>query len=645
MNSIFSLLAIAIVLLITTMVWYQRIEVESRSTRFIAAQLFTTAQILLEIALTFEKSPIKLSYIPILHFFVLAVVSSYSLKLRRSLSTNKKASTRTTLSSKSLRSLMENLSPVYLSFPFFLFAFLVGILIGLFGGPIGVDERSYHWPQVLAIIQNNGVTTFDSSLPWTYGYPLGKAQMAAFTWPFLENDYAFRAPQVLYGLLMLLSIYSIGRYFSMKVGIIAALLLATSPVFMTQLRLLSDDLGYGAYTTAAVALLAKSISETDVRVRHKLYRYGILGIAISANFKFPIVSALLCLPLVAMFWYANRSDNSNRSKSMFFTLVAFASCTFYPLKNLINTGNPFFPMTVKIGNFEIFSGPYSTINNQTARPSTTFDVEEPLRVIKLWFAAFFDFYQPPNEDSLGAYNYLFGMLLIVLFLFALSRFNTYVLPYKLILGMSLLTISFLPAIFLPRYSFYIIGMLGAFALATLPVEKVTQKQLVLIFLLISLSVLPQLHDSIQYKNWINSQLAEKELFRNGQASIEETFSLSTNGETLPHQYVKWIHENVKSNELVCYAASVNYPSLFWNLDRSSKVRYAPILDTDRHPNSNNPAQKYSEYQLSAWVDKNRECNYMFAYETTLSPWLAFGNWKEVFIVERSPYIMLQRNRK
>lgn len=629
-------------LIFTSMVWFQKIEIESRSTRFIAAQILTTSQILLEITLTFEKSPIKLNHIPILHFVVLAFIFSYSRKQQRSLIKNKKTSTLTTISLNRFRTFFVNLSPVYLSIPFFIFAFLIGILQGLFGGPSGVDERSYHWPQVLAIVQNNGIATFDSSLPWTYGYPLGKAQMAAFTWPFLKNDYAFRVPQLLYGLLMLVSIYSVGKYFSVKVGVIAALLLATSPVFMTQLRLLSDDLGYGAFTTAAVALLAKSISETDLNVRHKLYRYGILSIAISGNFKFPIISAILCVPLVIIFWHTNRVTNSNKSKSIYFSLVALASCSFYPLKNLIRTGNPLFPMTVKVGKFEIFSGPYSTINNQTAGPSTTLDVSEPLRVLKLWFAVFFDFYQTPNEDSLGAYNYLFGMFLLVLFLFALSRFATYVLTYKLILGTCLLTISFLPAIFLPRYSFYIIGMLGTFALAFLPMEKVNQKQLVLIFLLISLSILPQLHSSIQDKNWIKSQLAGKELFRNGQASVEETFSLSTNGETLPHQYVKWVHQNVKSNELVCYAASVNYPSLFWNLDRSSKVRYAPILDSDRHPNSNNPDRKYSKHQLSVWVDRNRDCNYMFAYESMLSSWVVLENWKEIFFIEGDPYIMLQR---
>jgi hypothetical protein len=93
------------------------------------------------------------------------------------------------------------------------------------------------------------------------------------------------------------------------------------------------------------------------------------------------------------------------------------------------------------------------------------------------------------------------------------------------------------------------------------------------FLFIFLGLIPIIISNIQTTKWVSSQIGSQQLLKNGGSSIEQKYDLSDNGTTLPATYVKWIHENVRENDVVCYSAATNYPSLFWNVDRKSKVKY------------------------------------------------------------------------
>ena len=618
MNSVLAAGLISLLFLVTVAIWILKLRINPLSVRFLAALICTFGQVIFEVSLTFPASPLELSDIPTLHFIVLAGIALSSSNWRRSIKSislvkfqSFRQFTRTDLLKR---------KDLIVCIPFMTMAIIIGMFVSFLGGPSAVDERAYHWPQVLAIIQNNGMTTFDSSLPWTYSYPLGKAQVASFTWPFLGNDYGFRSPQAFYALICILAIYSIGRYFSKRVGLIASLLMISSPVFATQLRMLSDDLGYGAFTIASVAFLVRAILESENKAKMHLFALGLISYGIAGQFKFPIVASLLCAPLVLRFLFQFKRERAVFLISISMTLFATLLTFIYSIRNFFQTGNPFFPMTIKINEQVLFSGPLISIDNSSARPSSTFDLEEPFRYLKLWQATFFDFFQPPNEDSLGGYNYLVGSFLIVLFTIAIFQIRQLSSVHQMLLITALCIVVFVPAMFLPRYGFYLIAILSIFALKTLPFRSLSTGQFTTLVLFISLGLAPIINSNIQSIKWINSQI----------------------GTTLPAIYVKWIHENVRENEVVCYSASTNYPSLFWNLDRNSKVKYTPIEFSDRYPNSNNPKKIYPDSTLELWLSSNSTCKYIFGYDFRSYAKVELELWSEVQLKTEDEFLLLEK---
>jgi hypothetical protein len=643
MNSVLAAGLIWVVFLLTMAIWSLRLSINPPSVRYLAALICTFGQVILEVSLTFPASPLQLSDIPILHFIALVGIALSSSNLRRS------AKSHSLVNFHSFRQFtttdLLKRKDILIYFPFITAAIIIGMFVSLFGGPSAVDERAYHWPQVLAIIQNNGMTTFDSSLPWTYSYPLGKAQVASFTWPFLGNDYGFRAPQAFYALLSILGIYSIGSHFSKRIGLIASLLMVSSPVFATQLRMLSDDLGYGAFTIACVAFLVRAILESENKTKMYLFAFGLISYAIAGQFKFPIVASLLCAPLVLGFLFQFKKERNfaiiSISMVLFATLITFV----YSIRNFFQTGNPFFPMTIKIKERVLFSGPLISIDNSSAKPSSTFDLEEPLRYLKLWHATFFDFFQPPNEDSLGGYNYLVGSFLLVLLIIALFQIRQLPSVHQMLLITSFCIVVFVPAMFLPRYGFYLMAILSIFALKSLPLKSLSTRKLTTMFLFIFLGLIPIIISNIQTTKWVSSQIGSQQLLKNGGSSIEQKYDLSDNGTTLPATYVKWIHENVRENDVVCYSAATNYPSLFWNVDRKSKVKYTPIEFSDRYPNSNNPEKVYPNSILELWLRSNSSCDYIFGYDFRSYAKVELGLWSEVQIETTDEFLFLKKAQK
>lgn len=616
------------VLAFSSLIWYSRIKIESKSLKLLVALLLVSTQVLIEVYLTFDGSPLRLNHLPIFHLLVLATVylsSRTNLKTIEAILKFRLPIKRKSLTTSDLRSLFGRCWFL----PAFVLSICAGVYPALLGGPSTVDERAYHWPQILGIVQNNGFTTFDSSLPWTYAYPLGEAASSAFTWPFVQTDLAFRSVQIMFGTIALLSLYVLGRNFSHLIGVFLALILAASPVFSVMLRMTSDDLAYGAFALASVALLSEACTEKTAPHREKLYIFALLSFALSGQFKFPVVSTLFMLPLALRYLFLTKSSKKSTVINIALLAVAGAASFVYAIRNFINYNNPFYPMTVQIGNRQLFSGPLISINNETIRPSTTFNIEEPFRLLKIWHATFFDLFQVPNEDSLGSYNFIIGFLLIAAFLYALTQFNALNTTLKIIICSSSFLALFMPGIFLPRYGFFVIFTLVMFSLnALLPIFS--NNKIVAIFTcLVLVGLTPIILQDNETKKWIYSQSGDGDVFRNGQSFIDRKVDLATDGTVLPAIMVGWIQANVSKGERVCYSAATNYPSLYWNLERTSKVKYLPIRQTDRYPNSNINTEIYDEKEITDWLVRSRGCDYLVAYGIQTEMQVLFKDWERV----------------
>ena len=621
-------MVIGLVLSFSSLIWYSRIKFESKSLKLLVALMLVSTQVLVEVYLTFDGSPLRLNHVPILHLLVLGTVylsGRANLKKIKAILKSPLPIKRKSVTTSGLRSLFGQ----YWFLPPFILSICAGIYPALLGGPSTVDERAYHWPQILGIVQNNGFTTFDSSLPWTYTYPLGNAVSSAFTWPFVQTDLAFRSVQIMFGTIALLSLYILGRNFSHLIGVFLALILAASPVFSVMLRMTSDDLAYGAFALASVALLSEACTEKNAGLREKLYIFGLLSFALSGQFKFPVVSTLFMLPLALRYLYITKNSQKSIVKNIALLAVAGAFSFVYAIRNFINYNNPFYPMTVQIGDRQLFSGPLISINNETIRPSTTFSIEEPFRLLKIWRATFFDFSQVPNEDSLGSYNFIIGILLIAAFIYALTQFNALNTTFKIVICSSSFLALMMPGIFLPRYGFFVIFTLVMFSLnALLPIFS--NNKIVAIFTcLVLVGLTPIILQDNEAKKWIYSQSGDGDAFKNGQSFIDRKIDLAADGTVLPAIMVAWIQANVSKGERVCYSAATNYPSLYWNLERTSNVKYLPIRGTDRYPNSNDNAEIYSEKEFTDWLERSRGCDYLVAYGIQPEMQVLFSDWKRV----------------
>lgn len=613
MNSVYAYLLILLILTGSIGVWYSRINLPSTSLRLLSTLIVVPTQVLIEIYLTFYKSPLRLSQIPIFHSVTLLIVYFSSRNNRtkvKALVKFPKSLKRKATPSLDLRNKIAQST--------ILFAFVLLIGIGLYpallGGPSTVDERSYHWPQVLAIVQNNGFTSFDSSLPWTYAYPLGQAATSAFTWPFVHTDLAFRSVQLLFGIIALLSIYVLGLNFSRLTGIMSALILAASPIFSVMLRMLSDDLAYGAFALASVTFLIEACKDKSEVHRERLYLFGLLAFGLSGQFKYPVISTILILPLALRYVFISKQTKVNVIKNFsLMTLACFASYS-YAIRNYLLYKNPFFPLSVQIGGKHLFSGPEININNTTINPSTTINITAPFRLLKIWYATFFDFFQAPNEASLGSYNYIIGLLLIVTLFFAIIQIHKLSTSLKVILCSSLLIIFAVPGIFVPRYGFFVIFIVVVFSVNAFSPLLSSNKSITIFACLILLGISPILLQDYATKNWIYSQSGGQNVFKNGQSYIDRKINLASDGSVLPATMVDWIDSKVKRNDTVCYAAATNFPSFYWNKDRTSKVRYLPILKTDRYPNNNNRSETYSKQDIQLWLNEGKQCTYLISYD-------------------------------
>lgn len=642
MSSLSAYAIIISTLLISSFVWYLRIEIESRSIRLLASLIALSTQILLEVYLTFDQSPLKLTHIPLLHLIILTGIA---ISARDKIKNIYKDRNTFKLLRKSnwTKEYRRYFFRTYWFFIPFITAILIGVYPALLGGPSTVDERAYHWPQILGIVQNNGFSSFDASSPWTYSYPLGKASFSAFSWPFVQTDLAFRAIQILFALIAILSIYSIGKHFSRNVGIISALVLTTSPVFSVMLRMSSDDLGYGSFVLAATALLVQANMSDSKELRQKLFCYGLVCISLSGQFKFPVVSIILTSPLIIKYIFSRQQAFTTYLSNSGMTFLSFALGLAYSIRNYFEYQNPFYPMTVEIGNRSIFKGPLISINNDTIRPSTTFSIEEPFRLLKIWHATFFDFFQPPNEDSLGSYNYLVGILLIATFIYGLTKLTALNGVYKLLLFSNLLVVLAIPGVFHPRYGFFVIAILIIFSLNAISSIISRPKEAVLFSFAVLIGLTPIYRFDIDAKNWISSQ-SGGDLYNNGQSYIDRQIDLAADGTVLPANLVKWIQENVKEKELVCYSAATNYPSAYWNLDRTSFVRYSPVLQSDRYPNSNNYLANYKNTEIGDWLSRNMNCDYLVTYAFQKAIEVPEKNWQKVISEDAQNIWILERRK-
>jgi len=133
------------------------------------------------------------------------------------------------------------------------------------------------------------------------------------------------------------AVYVLGARLSCRrVGILAAALLATAPIYMDQAGTVSIDLAFAAFATAALAAVAAWFDEKRLAA---LVAAGLLaGSACGIRHTGYLVCAFLALAVLM-----GRSPKRFRATACF-GLAALAAAAPWLVRSALLTGNPFFPL-------------------------------------------------------------------------------------------------------------------------------------------------------------------------------------------------------------------------------------------------------------------------------------------------------------
>ncbi len=232
--------------------------------------------------------------------------------------------------------------------------FLVKILVNLFNPPFGWDSLNYHFTFPVEWLKHGNlstpITVFDDPSP-TY-YPINGSLF--YLWLILPLKSVFIADlgQLPFFVIAVISVYSI----SQKIGLnrsfsfYSAVLFALIPNFFKQLQIAYVDVMVGALFLVCLNwlfLLKQNFTWQNILI------YSLsLGVLIGTKTTALAFSALLIVPFILMCFKNYRKVNLGL---VFIVCILFFGGFSY-LRNLIETGNPLYPLDFGLFDINIFKG-------------------------------------------------------------------------------------------------------------------------------------------------------------------------------------------------------------------------------------------------------------------------------------------------
>ncbi|MFC1804524.1 hypothetical protein ACFLZ3_01690 [Candidatus Omnitrophota bacterium] len=355
---------------------------------------------------------------------------------------------------------------------------LVKISINLVNPPFGWDSLNYHFSFPVEWIKNvnlnTPITVFDDPAP-SY-YPINGSLF--FLWLIFPLRSVFLADlgQVPFFILGFLSIYSLGRKLelSREYALLAACLFTLIPNYFKQLEIAYVDVMVSGLFFAAINFLFAL--KKDFSLKDSLLFGLSLGLLIGTK----TVALPFALLLVPVFLYLALA----KLKKFYLLLIVFACVVFFGgfsyIRNLLDTGNPLYPIDIRLMGFRILKGVVAPASyGAHFRP-------EDYRLSKLLF-----------HEGLGVQTIIFILPSMFLALPSVLRRKRksldFSLGYFLILPLLLyLVYRFVIPLANARYLYSLlgVGMICAFyTFETLKVPKRVIRVLVAVCLLASISEL------------------------------------------------------------------------------------------------------------------------------------------------------------
>ncbi|MFC1674346.1 hypothetical protein ACFL1K_00405 [Candidatus Omnitrophota bacterium] len=231
---------------------------------------------------------------------------------------------------------------------------LIKVLINLVNPPFGWDSLNYHFSFPVQWLKYGNldmpIAIFDDPAP-SY-YPINGSLF--FLWLILPLKSVFLADlgQIPFFVLGFLSIYSLGRKLelSREYALFAGCLFTLIPNYFKQLEIAYVDVMVSALFFAAINFLFAL--KKDFSLRNSLLFGLSLGLLIGTK-TLALPYALLLIPL---FLYLALT----RLKKFYLLLIVFTCVVFFGgfsyIRNLLDTGNPLYPIDIRLMGFRILKG-------------------------------------------------------------------------------------------------------------------------------------------------------------------------------------------------------------------------------------------------------------------------------------------------
>ncbi len=231
---------------------------------------------------------------------------------------------------------------------------IVKIVINFLNPPFGWDSLNYHFTFPVEWFKhgnfNTPITIFDDPSP-TY-YPINGSLF--YLWLIMPFKSVFLADlgQLPFFIIALISVYSIAQRIGLNKtnSFYSAVLLALIPNFFKQLQIAYVDVMVGALFLVCVNYLL-ALKE-DFKLWNVLIYSLSLGLLIGTKTTALPFSVLLIIPFLLMFFKNYRKANLG----LIFILCIIFFGSFSYLRNLIETGNPLYPLDLSLLNIGIFKG-------------------------------------------------------------------------------------------------------------------------------------------------------------------------------------------------------------------------------------------------------------------------------------------------
>jgi hypothetical protein len=276
-------------------------------------------------------------------------------------------------------------------------------------------------------------------------------------------------------------------------------------------------------------------------------------------------------------------------------LLLFSMCFYVYAINFMTTGNPMYPLTLRIAGVEIFQGSLRPIEDIVMGHSTFGSVSE-MKFARRWHAVFSDWFQPVNQDAFGGAGPIFSLATIFAAFLGIGHSIKNPAPWIVAVTLTLTVMLIIPAAHLPRYS---LAWLCLIAICASVAYSKIETTLPIVCTVILIMLIPGMY--IQARGiqqtfaWAKQMSYPQSLHENRGRSIVEKVDIDR---TLAPTgaMVQAIRDNVKSGQLMIFSVR-SHASLMWNREYSNNIKYLKHQD-----DITSPPNKLSQISRTGWLE-------------------------------------------